>query len=117
MFKELGKMASLVKQAGQLRGKMKDVQERLQRVRVEGSAAGGAVRIEMSGLQQVVDCQISPALVQTGDSEAISRLIVVAVNQALDQARRTAAEAMGQATEGMDLPGMNELLAGAGDAG
>ncbi|RPI89062.1 MAG: YbaB/EbfC family nucleoid-associated protein [Planctomycetaceae bacterium] len=112
MFKELGKMASLVKQAGQMRGKVKEVQERLQQIRVEGTAAGGAIRVEMSGLQQVIDCQISPALAQSGDAEMIARLMVVAFNLALEQARKASADAMSKVTEGMDLPGMNELLAG-----
>lgn len=112
MFKEIGKLASMMKQAGELRGRMKEMQERLQHLRVEGVAAGGAVRIEMSGLQQVIDCQISPPLVQTGDADTISRLVLLAVNQALENSRKAAADAMGQATDGLDLPGLSDLMAG-----
>lgn len=116
MFEKLRNLASMVKQAGQLKGKMADmqaamaeVQEKLQRTRVVGEACGGAIRVEMSGLIQVVDCQISPALAAGGDADAISRYVILAVNQAIEKARQVGSEAMGKATEGLDLPGMDGL--------
>ncbi|MCY2967322.1 MAG: YbaB/EbfC family nucleoid-associated protein, partial [Planctomycetota bacterium] len=81
-------------------------------IRVEGTAAGGAVRIEMSGLQQVVDVQIAPALIRSGDAEAVSRMVLLAVNQALENSRKAAADAMGQATDGLDMGALGGLLGG-----
>ncbi|MFN7803441.1 MAG: YbaB/EbfC family nucleoid-associated protein [Planctomycetaceae bacterium] len=112
MFKEIGKIAQAMKQAGELKGRMQEMQQKLQNVRVEGEACGGAVRVEMSGLLQVVDCQISPALAATGDADALGRYVLLAVNQALDKARQAGADLMGQATEGLDLPGLSGLMGG-----
>lgn len=112
MFKQLGQMAALAKQAGELKERMREMQDRLQHMRFEGQAAGGAVRIEVSGLLQVTDCQIAPPLVQTGDAETISRLVLLATNSALENARKGAAEAMAEVTGGLDLPGLSGMIPG-----
>ncbi|MFN5300226.1 MAG: YbaB/EbfC family nucleoid-associated protein [Planctomycetaceae bacterium] len=112
MFKQLGQMAAMAKQAGELKERMREMQDRLQQARFEGVAAGGAVRVEVSGLLQVIDCQIAPALVQTGDAPTVSRLVLVATNAALENARKGAAEAMAEVTGGLDLPGLSGLIPG-----
>jgi len=112
MFKQLGQMAALAKQAGELKEKMRVMQERLQHMRFAGESAGGVVRVEVSGLLQVVDCQIASPLAQTGDAETISRLVLLATNAALDNARQGAAEAMSEVTGGLDLSGLSGLIPG-----
>ena len=43
MFKGLGDLASLMKQASQMKGMVGEMQEKLGRVRVTGTAGGGMV--------------------------------------------------------------------------
>ena len=110
MFKGIGQLASLMKNAQEIQGRMKELQESLRRLKVEGTAGGGMVTIEMNGEQRVLSCRIEPALVSGGDSEMIEDLVVAAVNQALDKVKQAAAEQMGKIAGGLDMPGISDAL-------
>lgn len=118
MFKGLGQMASLVKQAQALRGRMHEVQENLRRLKVGGAAGGGMVRVEMSGQQQMLACHIDTSLLQSGDQEMLEDLLVAAVNQALDKSKEAAAQEFAKVAGGLDLSGLGDTLSklGLGDA-
>ena len=90
MFKGLGDLASLMKQASEMKGMVGEMQEKLGRVRVTGSAGGGMVEVEASGHQKVLSCTISERLAATGDREMLEDLVVAATNQALAVRRSSA---------------------------
>ncbi len=117
MFKELGSLASLMKNASALTGKMQEMRDKLGERRVTGSAGGGMVSVEMNGHSQVMACRIDPAVFQTGDREMLEDLIVSATNQALEKVKQVAAEEMGQVTEGLNLPGLTDALSKMGMGG
>ncbi|MEK6237484.1 MAG: YbaB/EbfC family nucleoid-associated protein [Planctomycetales bacterium] len=117
MFKGLGNLTSLLKNAGQMRERMEGLNERLKSKRVQGSAGGGLVSIEANGLQEVLSCRIDPKLFEQGDAELIEDLVAGAVNQAMAKARELHAEAMQDLTGGMDLPGMQDMLGKFGGTG
>lgn len=110
MFKGLGDMAGLLRQAQQMQGRVREMQERLGTVRVEGSAGGGMVTVTVTGQQAVVGCRIEPSLLSGGDAEVVQDLIVAATNQALQKARETAQEELSKISGGMDLPGLGDAL-------
>ena len=110
MFKGLGQLASLMKNAQEIQGRMKDLREALCRLKVEGTAGGGMVTIEMNGEQRVLSCRIEPALLSGGDSEMIEDLVVAAVNQASDKVKQATAEQMGKIAGGLDMPGISDAL-------
>jgi nucleoid-associated protein EbfC len=117
MFKGLGQIASLMKQAHEIQGRMKDMQENLRRIKVEGTAGAGMVTIEMNGQQQALGCRIEPSLFESGDREMIEDLVLAAVNQALEKSKQAAAEEMGKLTNGLDLGGMTDSLSKMGLGG
>jgi DNA-binding YbaB/EbfC family protein len=117
MFKELGGLASLMKNAQAITGKMQAMRDRLGERRVTGSAGGGMVSVDMNGHSHVLACKIDPVLFQTGDREMLEDLIVAAANQALDKVKEVAAEEMGQATQEFNLPGLSEALSRLGLGG
>jgi len=117
MLKGLGQFASFMKQAQEIHGRMKDLQEHLRRLKIEGTAGGGMVAIDMNGQQQVLSCHIENSLVESGDREMIEDLVVAAVNQALEKVKQAAAEEMSRIAGGMDLPGLSETLAQLGQGG
>ena len=117
MFKGLGNIASVLKQARELQQRMEEVQEALGRLRVEGHSGGGMVTVEATGQQRIVGVRIDPSLVQSGDQEMLEDLLVAACNQALDKARQAAADEMGKLTGGLELPGMQEALSKLGLGG
>lgn len=110
MFKSLGNIASLLKQAQLMKSKMSELQEKLARVRVEGAAGGGMVTVEVNGQQKVTGIKVDEKLLNADDREMLEDLLVAACNQALDKAKEAAAQEMAELTGGMGLPGMDEMM-------
>ncbi|MDA1015229.1 MAG: YbaB/EbfC family nucleoid-associated protein [Planctomycetota bacterium] len=108
MFKGLGNIAQMFKQAQQLQGKMSEVQEGLGQLRVEGQAGGSMVCVTANGQQRIVAVKIEDSLLKSGDREMIEDLLVAATNQALERAREAAAQAMTEVTS--EMPGLNEAM-------
>lgn len=114
MLQGLGNIASLMKQAQQLGGRLQTMREELRSRRTVGAAGGGMVEIEVNGLQELLGCRIDEKLVEQSDRELLEDLIVAAVNDALAKSRDLQADAMKSVTGGLELPGLNEALAGLG---
>ena len=117
MFKGLGQLAGLMKQASQIQGRMQDMQETLRRIKVEGSAGGGMIVVEMNGQQQALSCRVDPTLLTADNQEMLEELLVAAVNQAADKAKEAAANEMSKLANGLDLPGLSESLSKMGLSG
>ena len=111
MFKGLANIATLMRQAHQMRGKMDEINQRLRDERVTGSAGGGMVEVEINGLGEVLRVTIEPALIERGEREMIEDLLPAAVNQAIARSKQFHVEAMKSLTEGLDMPGLNEAIA------
>ena len=119
MFKGLGRIASLMKNAQEIQGRMKEMQENLRRLKLEGTAGGGMVTVEINGQQQVLSCRIEQSLFDAGDREMVEDLVVAATNQALEKIKQAAADEMGKLTGGLDMSGLNDTLSqlGLGNSG
>ena len=110
MFKELGNIASMMKQASEVQGKLAEAKEQVANLRVTGDAGGEMVKVEATGDFRIISVSIEPSLVETGDREMIEELVAAATNQALSKAKESAANAMSSVASGMDLPGLEETL-------
>ena len=108
MFKGLGNMASMLRQAQEMQTRVRDMHERLGALRIDGEAGG--VTVTVSGQQKVLSCRVDPSLLAAGDAAALQDLIVAATNDALETARETAQEELSKVSSGMDLPGLGEAL-------
>lgn len=114
MFKGLGQLAnlgSLLKQAQNIGNQMQGLSEQLKHQRATGSAGGGLVEVEVNGLGEVLTCRIDADLIAKGDGEMIEDLLPAAFNQAHAKSKQLHAEAMKSLTEGMELPGLDDVLA------
>ncbi len=111
MFKGLGNIGALLKQAQQLGGQMGQLTEEMRRRCVAGSAGGGMVEIEVNGLMEVLRCHIDPQLVAQNDPELLEDLVMAAVNQAISKGKEMHAESLRSLTGGLPLPsGFREAL-------
>ncbi len=110
MFKGIANLASMMKQAQQIGGRLQSLNDELKQKRATGSAGGGMVEIEVNGLSEVLNCKIDPSLSDQGDRELLEDLVVAAVNQAMERAKALHAESMKELTSGMELPGLDEAL-------
>jgi DNA-binding YbaB/EbfC family protein len=93
----------MMKQAQQMQEKM---QQEMDELRVEASAGGGVVTVQMKGNHEVVGLKIDPEAVKEGDVEMLQDLIVAATNEA----NRKVDEAMKGKIGGMLPPGLGGLL-------
>lgn len=114
MLKELSAMASMLKQAQGMTGKMQEMKDRMANLRCEGIAGAGMVAVEVSGQSKLVNCRIDPTLFQSGDREMLEDLICSAANQALDKVREAQLKEMQQVTGGFNIPGLTDALSGLG---
>ena len=110
MFKGLGNLASMMKQAQQMQGKMTEIQERLAGLTVEGDAGGRMVIAQCNGQQKLLSVKIDPVMLTEPDAEMLEDLVVAAVNQAMDKAKEAAAAEMSQLAGGMNIPGLGDAL-------
>ncbi len=117
MFKGLGDIAnlgSLVKQAQEMGGKVKQLNEQLKLLRVTGAAGAGLVEVECNGLGEVLAVRLDPSLVEKQDRELIEDLLPAAINAAKQKADELHAKKMQSIAGGMNLPGLD--LSALGDA-
>lgn len=110
MFKGLAGLGSLMKQAHEISGRMKGLNEELRTRRATGSAGGGLVELEINGVMEVLRCHIDKGLVEQGDCEMIEDLVATAVNQAVAKAKQLHMEAMKSMAGGLDVPGLESAL-------
>lgn len=111
MFKGLGNLAQLVRQAQQMNGQMEDIQQRLKDKRVTGSAGGGMVEVEANGKGEVLHVRLDEKLVADGDREMLEDLLPIAINDARDKAQQLYTEELKSMAAGIDVPGIQEALA------
>ena len=108
MFKEIGQIASLMKNLPRIREEMERLQGRLGQITAEGDAGGGMVKVRVNGHLEVLACTIAEDLLRLNDRELLEDLIRAAVNQALKKAREMVAEETSKMALGLGLPqGMN----------
>jgi DNA-binding YbaB/EbfC family protein len=89
---------------------LQQAQERLQAevaaLRVEASAGGGVVQVEMDGQKQLRSLKIDPEVVSRDDVEMLQDLVLAAVNEAARKVDEAISAKVGGLTGGMKLPGM-----------
>ncbi len=110
MFKGIGNIASLMKTAQQMGGKMQEINDQLKAARVTGAAGGGMVEIEANGLGEILRVKIDPAMLEAGDVEMLEELLPGAMNQVRTKAQQMHQDAMQSMTNGLNLPGLNEAM-------
>ena len=93
----------MMKQAQAMQEKM---QREMDELRVEASAGGGVVTVQMKGNHEIVALKIDPEAVKEGDVEMLQDMIVAASNEA----NRKVDEAMKGKIGGMLPPGLGGLL-------
>ncbi|MBC8354266.1 MAG: YbaB/EbfC family nucleoid-associated protein [Planctomycetes bacterium] len=108
MFKELGNMASMLRQAQEMGGKMQEVAAQLKSKRVSGSAGGGMIEVEANGQGDILKVKIDSSL--SGDLEMIEDLLPAAMNQVSAKAKELHVEMMQSVTGDMNLPGLDEAI-------
>ena len=118
MFKNLAGLASIVKQASQMGGRMEEIQAELREKRVSGAAGGGLVQVECNGLGEMLSLSIDPSLIDKGEQDVIEDLVRAAANEAHAKSRDLHMDTMKSLAGGLNIPGLDDALSqfGGGDS-
>jgi DNA-binding YbaB/EbfC family protein len=96
----------MMNQLRKMQQEMAKAQDEIQSTTVDGAAAGGAVKITMTGDFRVTKIALDKAVVDPEDVETLEDVIVAAFNDARAKAEEFAAKRMGSVTGGLKIPGM-----------
>ena len=110
MFKGLGNIANIMKQAQEMGGKMQQLSEELKAKKVVGKAGAGMVEVDANGLGEVLAVRIDQSLFEKQDREFLEDLLPAAINDAQQKAKQLHAEQMQGLTGGLNIPGLSEAL-------
>ena len=89
-----------------MQARMEKAQEEIEAKEIETTAGGGAVSVKVNGKKELVAVNLKPEVVDPDDIEMLQDLIIVAVNEAINNAIKTSEEEMGAITGGLNIPGM-----------
>jgi len=101
-----GNMNQMLKQAQKMQEDMATLQNDLEAREYTASVASDSVTVTVDGKHLIKSIKINPNIVDEDDVEMLEDLITVAVNEAINNAIKTAEEEMGAITGGLNLPGM-----------
>jgi len=95
--------SSLISQAKKMQDKMKEAQEALKKIEVEGVSGGSAVKVIMNGDGKLKKISINDSLLKES-KEIMEDLIVAAHNNAKSKLKEKTSEEISKLTGGIDLP-------------
>tara|TARA_Y100001970_G_C13949320_1_gene707404 strand:- start:296 stop:613 length:318 start_codon:yes stop_codon:yes gene_type:complete len=94
----------ILDKAKELENKMKESQENIKRIRVEGISGSNSVKVTLDGEGEMQKIEISNEILKE-DKSIIEDLIVAAHNNAKAQLKSRTAEEISKATGGFGIPG------------
>jgi len=97
-----GNLAGLMQQAQKMQQEMQKAQEELAKLTVTGEAAGGLVKVTMTGKHAVRRVEIDPSLLS--DREMLEDIVTAAINDAVNRVAATMQDRMSEMTAGIPLP-------------
>jgi len=93
----------LITQAKKMQEKMKETQEALKKIEIEGISGGNAIRVIMNGDGELKKISLDENLLKE-PKEIVEDLIVAAHNDAKSKLRKKTSEEISKATGGVNLP-------------
>lgn len=106
-------LGGLLQQAQQMQQSLQDAQQRLAESTVDGTVAGGAVTVTMTGAGEVTAVRIAPEAIDDTGPDALADLgdlVVAALRDARNKLDALAQEALGPLAGG--LPDLGGLMGG-----
>jgi DNA-binding YbaB/EbfC family protein len=98
-----GNIGNMMKQAQLVQENMKQMQEKLATIEVEGQSGAGLVKVVMTCRHDIKSVSIDDSLVGD-DKEMLEDLVTAAFNDAVRRVEATTQEKMAELTSGMGLP-------------
>ena len=94
----------ILNKAKELEAKMKESQEKIKNIKVEGMSGANSVKVTLNGDGEMIQVDISPETMKE-EKSIIEDLIVAAHNNAKTQLKSKTSEEISKATGGFGIPG------------
>ena len=95
--------SDMLSKAKAMQEKMKEVQDQIKKIEVEGEAGGNLVKVILSGDYELKSITISDQA-KKESQEIINDLIIAAYNNAKENLKKKSSEELSKATGGLNLP-------------
>ena len=95
--------SKVLEQAKAMQNKMKETQESIKKIEVEGVAGGGAVKVYLNGDGELTKLYISAEIMRE-NKEILEDLVIAAHGDAKQKIKIKAAEELSKITGGIPLP-------------
>ena len=94
----------ILNKAKELEAKMKESQEKIKNIKVEGMSGANSVKVTLNGDGEMIQIDISPETMKE-EKSIIEDLIVAAHNNAKAQLKSKTSEEISKVTGGFSIPG------------
>ena len=95
--------SNMLSKAKDMQKKMKEAQDQIKRIEVEGVSGGNLVRVILSGDYELKSIEISDSA-KKETQDIINDLIIAAYNNAKENLKKKSAEELSKVTGGLNLP-------------
>ena len=95
--------SKILEQAKNLQSKMKESQDKIKEIKVEGISGGGSVKVMLNGNGEMIKLFISPEIINES-KEIIEDLIIAAHNEAKQKIKLKTSDELLKITGGATLP-------------
>ena len=96
--------SKILEKAKELEAKMKESQEKIKNIRVEGVSGSNSVKVTLDGEGEMQKIELSDEILKE-DKTILEDLIVAAHNNAKSQLKSKTTEEISKATGGLGIPG------------
>ena len=93
----------MLSKAKEMQTKMKEAQDTIKKIQVEGEAGGNLVKVILTGEYEIKSIVISEEAKKEG-MEIINDLIIAAYNNAKEKLKKKSSEELSKVTGGLSLP-------------
>lgn len=99
-------MQGLVKQAQKMQEQLQRVHAEAAQITSDGSSGGGAVKVVVSGDNQIVSIALDKEIIDPNDAETLQEALVIAINGALSEVQGKVKAKFAEVTGGANIPGL-----------
>ncbi len=97
---------NMLKEAQKLQAQLEALREDVAKKKVEATAGGGMVTVEVNGNQEILSIRIDREVINPDDAQMLEDLVLAACNEALRKSREMVQAEMGKITGGLRIPGL-----------
>ena len=96
----------ILDKAKELESKMKESQEKIKNIQVEGTSGSNSIKVTLNGENEMIKINLSDEVMKE-DKVTIEDLIVAAHNNAKSELKSKTSEEISKSTSGFGIPGFN----------